>query len=104
MAHLLMQGVAWVDKTSFQIVRIRTDLLAPRPDVQLERQTTELTLNKVQLLDVATPFWLPKEVKVYLGIRKVEPDGAHFELNYRNEHHYDDYRRYRVSVRMLSPK
>lgn len=102
-AHLLMQGIAWVDKTNFQIVRLRTDLLAPRPDAELERQTTELTLSKVQLVDVSAPLWLPKEVKVYLGIKKAG-EGGHFELNYRNEHHYENYRRYRVSVRMVSPK
>jgi hypothetical protein len=59
-----MQGVVWVDKANFQIIRMQMDLLAPRPEIGLEQLTTVLTLSKVQLLDVATPLWLPKDVKV----------------------------------------
>ena len=29
-AHMLVQGIAWIDKSNFQIVQMRTDLLAPR--------------------------------------------------------------------------
>ena len=43
----------------FPDVRMRTDLLAPRWDVGLNQQTTEVTLSKVQLADVAAPLWLP---------------------------------------------
>jgi hypothetical protein len=53
-----------VDKANFQIIRMQMDLLAPRPEIGLEQLTTVLTLSKVQLLDVATPLWLPKDVKV----------------------------------------
>jgi hypothetical protein len=32
---MLLQGTAWVDKASFQIIRMRTDLLASQPEVGL---------------------------------------------------------------------
>ena len=102
---MLMQGIAWVDKSNFQIIQLRTDLLAPRPEIGLERATTVATLSEVQLLDVAAPLWLPKEVKVYLEF--VEPDsnrGRFFNVRYKNEHHYADYRRYRVSVKINPPR
>ena len=38
--HLLTQGGARVDKGDFQVIKMRTDLLAPRPGVGLARQTT----------------------------------------------------------------
>ena len=100
--HMLVQGVAWIDKTNFQIVRMRTDLLAPRKDVGLNQQTTEVTFNKVQLADVATPLWLPSSVKVYVEFTTHNGDvDEFFELSYRNEHRYKDYQRYRVSAKVL---
>jgi len=102
---MLMQGIAWVDKSNFQIIRMRTDLLAPHPEVGIDGQTTEVTFNKIQLQDVATPLWLPSEVKVNLRF-KMPAAGRNkfYELSYRNEHRYTDYRRYRVSVKMIAPQ
>ena len=45
-AHVLVQGVAWIDKSDFQIVHMRTDLLAPRKDIGLSQQTTEITFEQ----------------------------------------------------------
>ncbi len=101
-AHMLVQGVAWIDKSSYQIIRMRTDLLAPRWDVGLNQQTTEVTLGKIQLADVAKPLWLPSSVKVYVEF--TTHNGAvdeFFELSYKNEHRYSDYQRYRVSAKVV---
>jgi VWFA-related protein len=98
---MLIQGIAWIDKRDLQIIRIRTDLLAPRPDLALEYQTTEITFSEVRLVDVPTPLWLPKDVTVkaeFKGHSTVLGIGS---LTFRNKHHYSDYRRYRVSVKML---
>ncbi len=92
--QMLVQRVAWVDKSNFQIIKIQTDLLAPRPEVGLDRQTTEVTLSEVRLRDIPSPLWLPKVVKVDIRF-----DG----LNFRNEHHYANYRQYRVSSKMIFP-
>lgn len=101
-AHMLVQGVAWIDKSNFQIVRIRTDLLAPRKDVGLNQETTEVTLSKIQLADVAAPLWLPSSVKVYVEFTTHNGDvDEFFELSYRNEHRYTDYQRYRVSAKVV---
>jgi hypothetical protein len=102
---MLMQGIAWVDKSNFQIIRMRTDLLAPRPEVALDRQSTELDFKEVQLPDAATPFWLPSEVKVYLRFKHEDPHQKKaIEWSYKNEHHYSEYRRYQVSVKMKTPQ
>jgi hypothetical protein len=101
-AHILVQGIAWIDKSNFQIVRMRTDLLAPRKDVGLNRQTTEVTLSKVQLADIASPLWLPSAVKVYVEFTTHDGDyDKYYELSYRNEHRYTDYQRYRVSSKII---
>lgn len=92
--QMLVQGVAWVDKSNFQIIKIQTDLLAPRPEVGLDRQTTEVTLSEVRIRGIASPLWLPKVVRV---------DIRFYGLNFRNEHHYGDYRQYRVTSKMIFP-
>lgn len=103
--HMLMQGIAWVDKSNFQLVRMRTDLLAPYPEVGLDQQTTDVTLSKVQLLDMGSPLWLPQDVKVYLRLKTFDSDPEQiYELSFRNEHRYTNYRRYRVSTKMIVPQ
>ena len=101
---ILIQGVAWIDKVSFQILRMRTDLLAPHPELALEQQTTDVTFGEVRLVDVATPLWLPKDVKVYVKFKEHgSGDDWMPKLSYRNEHHYSNYRHYGVSVKMVGP-
>lgn len=101
-AHMLVQGIAWIDKSNYQIVRLRTDLLAPRWDVGLNQQTTEVTLNRVQLADIASPLWLPSSVKVFVEFTTHNGDVDEFyEVSYRNEHRYTDYQRYRVATKVV---
>lgn len=88
---ILVQGIAWVDRDSFQIVRIWTDLLAPRDDIELTRQTTEETFREVQIRDIPIPLWLPSEVDVYV-VNK-----GH---TLRNEHRYTNYERFRVAIKI----
>jgi hypothetical protein len=91
---MLTQGILWVDKNGFQIVRMRSDLLAPRYEIQLDQLTTEVAFGEVQLQDIPNPLWLPSDVVVYIEIDK---------QSFRNRHHYSDYRRYRVSIKIGAP-
>lgn len=100
--QMLTQGVAWIDKESFQFLRMRTDLLAPQPEIGLEVQTTEVDFSEVRLEDIATPLWLPRNVRVYLRLGK-SLDRT-FEEGFKNVHYYTDYRRYRVSTKMMAPQ
>lgn len=90
---MLTQGILWVDKDSFQIIRMRSDLLTPTDE--LDQLTTEVTFSEVQLQDVPQPLWLPSDVDVF-----IEADKQKF----RNIHHYENYRRYRVSVKIVAPQ
>jgi VWFA-related protein len=92
---MLTQGILWVDKNSFQIIRMRTDLLAQRDEIQLDQLTTEVTFVEAHLEDAPNPLWLPADVDVYIAIDK---------RKFRNVHHYTNYRRYRVSVEIGSPQ
>jgi hypothetical protein len=47
---MLTQGILWVDKNSFQIFRMRTDLLVPNAEIGLDQLTTEVTFGEVRTL------------------------------------------------------
>lgn len=64
--RMLCQGIAWIDKASFHLLQLRTDLLAPRPEVGLDQQTTKITYSEVRFADLATPLWFPRDVNVYI--------------------------------------
>jgi hypothetical protein len=84
---ILYQGIAWIDVSTSQIIRMRTDLLAPRSDVGLKQQTTEVEFGEVHLPEVATPLWLPQTVVVTASLNAE---------TLRNEHRYTNYRLFRV--------
>ena len=106
--RLLSQGVAWVDKASFHIRQLRTDLLAPQPEVGLAEQTTTITYGEVRFADAA-PLWLPREVNVNIQFTEHLAGGASdlssrvMDQTFRNIHHYSNYLLYRVSTKMGVP-
>lgn len=93
--RILDQGLAWIDKSTFQILRLRTDLLAAHQEIGLARQTTEITFAAVQIADLPAPLWLPSDASV---------DADFQGHTFRNEHHYRDYQRFRVSVKIGAPR
>jgi tetratricopeptide (TPR) repeat protein len=83
----LFQGLAWVDSESRQIIHLRTDLLAPLPEIKLERETTEIDFVEVHFKGIAEGFWLPRQVTVTVGW-----NGKHL----RNEHQYSEFKLFNV--------
>jgi hypothetical protein len=100
--EMLTQGVAWVDEENFHVVRIRTDLLASQRGSGLEKQTTKVDFGEVHFEDIATPLWLPRDVNVDVKLGKTSE--RFVELEFKNVHRYTDYRRYRVSTKIVSPQ
>jgi len=86
---VLVQGVAWIDPASDQIVRLRTDLLAAQPDVTLLRLTTDITFREVQFKGTSVIMWLPHEVNVIVTY--------HYTV-FRNQHLYSDYKLFNVEA------
>ena len=88
-ALVLSQGVAWVDADSYQIIRMRVDLLAPRRDIGLERQTTEILFDRVRFKRTPLVLWLPRQVTVNQR-RKGQA--------FRNRHRYSRFRLFTVEA------
>jgi hypothetical protein len=89
--EMFTQGILWIDKASFQILRMRTDLLNPSPKIHLRTIATNVDFSAVKLRDNPDPLWLPADVTVFIDINGDE---------YRNFHHYTNYRRYQVAVKI----
>jgi VWFA-related protein len=86
---LLVQGLAWIDPASDQIIRMQTDLLAPAPEIKFDSQTTRIKLVEVRFKSLASGFWLPREVEVETSCNGVI---------YRNTHYYSEYKQFSVEV------
>jgi len=89
---LLFQGVVWIDSTNFQIVRMREDLLAPRPDASLKKFTTNIRFGEVRIEGAGLKLWLPQDVDV------------EWELDrglIQRYHRYSNFRLYAATTRIL---
>ena len=84
---LLLQGLAWVDTQTFQIHRVMTWLIAPRPDVDLSSQISTVDFSPVQPIGAQRVLWLPRDVKVWALYRGV---------SVRNTHQYSNFKLFRV--------
>jgi hypothetical protein len=94
---LIVQGLAWIDATTYQILRIQTQLVVPQLEAGLERQTTRIDYSAIQLPETSTAFWLPTRVVVDIWIRQ----GVR-RVRIRNIHRYSHYKLFRVESR-ISP-
>ncbi len=83
------QGLAWVDAENYEILRLRTDLLRPLPEVRLEKETTDIAFAENHFKSMAEGFWLPREVKV-----SVDWNGK----SLRNKHEYSDFKLFNVGA------
>jgi hypothetical protein len=86
-AVVLVQGLAWISRRSFHILRIMTWLLAPLPDAGLEREQTIVNYSPVQLTGTERVRWLPRDATVTIVYRGVF---------IRNTHRYSDFKLFRV--------
>jgi hypothetical protein len=86
--HLvLVQGLAWIDAQTFQVLRIITWLLAPRPDIELTSQTSTVDFYPVRPSESTKDLWLPRDVQVEIQFDSVRV---------HNTHHYTNFKLFRV--------
>jgi len=89
---IYLQGLAWIDDTTHQVVRLKTDLLAPLPQIKLNQETTEINFREVGFDGSAQKFWLPCDVTVSIAWA-----GRHL----RNRHQYSDFMVFNVEQKNI---
>jgi hypothetical protein len=86
-ASSLVQGLAWIDTQTFQILRVMTWLLAPRTDIDLSSHISTVDFYPVHPIGSERVLWLPRDVRVWVLFRGVA---------IRNTHHYSNFKLFRV--------
>jgi len=89
---MLLQGIAWIDQSDFRIVRLRTDLLAPLPQVNLQAQTSNIMFGPVNV--AGSELWLPATVDIAM-----QAEGQFLQ----EKHRYSQYRLYQAKSRIILP-
>jgi len=89
---MFLQGVAWVDASDFRILRLRTDLLAPLPQVSLHRLTADIQFEPTRIAQVSSLISLPREVNI-----TSQESGSTFQ----EIHKYSDYRLFRARSKIV---
>ena len=89
----LYQGVAWIDESDFRILRLRTDLLAPQPQVGLKQLTATIQFGSVRIAKLEAQLWLPQEVKL-----DVDANGQVLQ----ELHRYSQYRLYKANTKIVT--
>jgi len=84
---LLFQGLAWIDAENSQILRVITWLLAPRPDISLASLMSTVDFFPLRPEGSDRVLWLPRDVEV---------EGVSRGKQFRNMHHYSNFRLFRV--------
>lgn len=93
LAPFYYQGVLWVGQSSFDIVALRTDLLAPLPKMYLRQLTSELTFRSVPIRGYDRVFWLPSEVDISSDQGRGPTEESH---------RYSDYHLFHAETRIVS--
>jgi hypothetical protein len=86
---VILQGIAWIDAENYQILRLRTDLLAPQTATGLRQETTVVLLQPVTFRQSPAALWLPLEVQVTAQFRG---------MLFQNRHRYSHYELFRVET------
>lgn len=96
-AKLYLQGIAWISADEHQVLRMRTDLLEPAPQVHLNREIAEVEYRPHRFASSTRSFWLPSRVRVNVEWGK---------KRLLNEHYFSQYGLFKVdtSTVILEPQ
>ena len=84
-----LEGRAWIDPGSFQVVRLETELESPVPEIRLTKEHTVLEYAPVRFAQSGQEVWLPQRAELY-----VERN----EKRYYRMHIFSDFRLFNVET------
>jgi hypothetical protein len=78
-----IQGVAWIDQSTFQIVRTQTDLLTPLPGIQVNQLRSNLEYGAVRIRALDLTLWLPAKVDIQWQTESRAGEETHLYSHYK---------------------
>ena len=79
-----LEGRAWIDTETFQVMRLETDMIHPMPEIQLLRDYIRVDYKPVQFQGAKTVLWLPSAADMY------------FDFRHERYHRHENLSRYRL--------
>ncbi|MGH9574465.1 MAG: tetratricopeptide repeat protein [Candidatus Acidiferrales bacterium] len=79
-----LEGRAWIDTETFQVVRLETDMIHPMPEIQLLRDYIRVDYKPVQFQGEKVVLWLPSTADMY------------FDFHHERYHRHENLSRYRL--------
>jgi hypothetical protein len=86
--RLPVQGIAWVDPNTYQILRLRINLQAGGNQSPMTEQITDIQFSEARFSGIQKQLWMPREVVVTTTIAN---------YIFRNYHRYSDYKLFATS-------
>ena len=65
-----LKGRAWISASTFQIVRIESELVRPIPQLQILNEHQAVEYGPVLFQKTNTELWLPKSAELYLDVHR----------------------------------
>ena len=90
-----LQGTAWIDLESGEVVKITAGLMSPMPDLNLRVLSSDVSYGPVHFPSSSEVYWLPLQASV-----DVETPYQHW----RNIHHFTDYKMFTVKTETTIPQ
>lgn len=88
---LELSGIAWIDAVTGEIYRIEANTGSALNDMGLKEIRAQIVYGPTKLQDESAPQWLPVSATIDLETPR---------QHWRNIHHFQDYRKYRVAVNL----
>ena len=82
-----LKGRAWISASTFQIVRIESELVRPIPQLQILNEHQAVEYGPVLFQKTNTELWLPKSAELYLDVHR---------RHYFRRHSFDHFMRFSV--------
>jgi tetratricopeptide (TPR) repeat protein len=79
----LIQGIVWIDQSTYRIVRLQTDLLWPLPGIHLNQLRAVLNYSEVKIPQRDLLLWLPSDVETSWQTTRQTGGELHTYSNYR---------------------
>ncbi len=88
---LQWKGTAWIDPSSYAVVRLETGLGGSMADIGLLELHAEVEYSGIQFAGTASTYWLPTRAVIEAATKR---------QRWRNIHQFKDYRRFNVETEM----
>jgi hypothetical protein len=84
------QGCVWISQSTYDVLRVETDLLAPVSKLQLTRDHLRVDYGPVKFDRDSQTLWLPWDAEMFMELRGKRYHHRHYLGDYRlssSRHH-----------------